>query len=218
VKAAKKHRRTGKDLPEAAGALAPGPAYGDTPILFHPSQCHLAVVLDEMFSTRKSRVRHPALPDAQKTEDIMHHKTFTGQDASVLLSAVFAALLVLLLGACAYVPPFNQYSWDETARLKAESLDLIQSAQESNKLHEERVQAVLASVHRAYVDANLRYQNQESMRQWAILLDPKQPSLAGGIRLWQANDTLSKATIAEFKKLVAMNFDQISKLEGKKRR
>jgi hypothetical protein len=156
----------------------------------------------------------------QKTrEDEMRKETFTGFDASVLPGVVLLALLSsLLLASCAYVPPFNQYSWEETTRLKAESLALIESARESNRLHEERAQAVLASVQRAYADANLRYQNQESMRQWAILLDPEQPSLAGGIRLWKANDTLSKATIAEFRKLVAGNFDEFSKLEGKKRR
>lgn len=148
----------------------------------------------------------------------MRREIFTGADASLLLGAVFSALLALLLGGCAYTPPFNQYSWDETTRLKAESLALIHTARESNSLHEERAQAVLASVQRAYVDANLRYQNQESMRQWAILLDPDKPSLAGGIRLWRANDTLSPAAIKDFKKLVASNFDEIVKLEGKKRR
>ena len=148
----------------------------------------------------------------------MRREIFTGADASMLLGAVFSAFLALLLGACAYVPPFNQYSWDETARLKTESLALIHNARESNTLHEERAQAVLTSVQRAYVDANLRYQNQESMRQWAILLDPYQPSLAGGIRLWKENDTLSQAAIRDFKKLVASNFDEIAKLEGKKRK
>lgn len=144
----------------------------------------------------------------------MRRETFMGLDALVVL----AILLAFLFGGCAIVPPFNQYSFNETARLKREALALLKEAEESSKLHEDEAARVMAGVNRAFEDAKLRDMNGESMGYWTILLDPDLPSLAGGIRLWRANDTLSKATIVEFRRLVAENFDAISKLEGNKRR
>jgi hypothetical protein len=127
-----------------------------------------------------------------------------------------AILLALGLGACAVLAPFNQYSFNETARLKVEALTLVRKAEQPYAVHARKADSVMAGMNSAYRDARLRSKNAESLRLWEILLDPEQGSLAGTVRKWQWSGTLPADTIEAARKLIAQNFDQISKLENNK--
>lgn len=131
---------------------------------------------------------------------------------------LFASIALGVLTACGSMAPFNQYSWNETARLKQESLALFERAHEDYGVHEDRVESVMAGVRSAYRDAQIRHQNEESRRQWAILLDPEQSSLKGAVQRWKEGGKLTPKAIADAKIRIAGNFDAISKVEGGKRR
>jgi hypothetical protein len=127
-----------------------------------------------------------------------------------------AAALFMLLSGCAILAPFNQYSFDETARLKVESLRLVRKAEQNYSRHAKTADSVMAGVNSAYRDGLLRSKNKESMAQWEMLLDPAQGSLAGTLNRWQHKGILPRDSIELALKVIAANFDAISKLEGNK--
>jgi len=134
------------------------------------------------------------------------------------LKSGVAATLFMLFAGCAVLAPFNQYSFDETARLKKEAFQLIGKAGQPYFLHARKADSVMAGLNRAYQDASIRTKNQESMRRWEILLDTNQASLAGTVTRWRREVTLSPETIAAARKDIADDFDVISKFEGDKGR
>lgn len=127
-----------------------------------------------------------------------------------------ATALFMLFSGCAILAPFNQYSFDETARLKVESLALIRKANQPYSTHAKKADSVMAGVNSAYRDGLLRSKNLASMNQWEILLDPEQGSLAGTIQKWKWHGTLPADTIKAARRMIAENFDAISKLENNK--
>ena len=130
----------------------------------------------------------------------------------------FASLLAagFLLANCAILAPFNQYSANETARLKVEAKALIGKAGQPYSVRKRQADSVMAGLNRAYQDASLRTKNQESMRRWEILLDTNQASLAGTVARWRREVTLSEATIEAAQRDIAADFDVISKFEDNK--
>jgi hypothetical protein len=137
---------------------------------------------------------------------------------AIQLVAILLAMAAVYLGGCAWRAPFNQYSFDETARLKTESTALLDKSSRSYALHFRNAETLQANVYKAYQDAQLRALNEESMQVWLVLLDAQQLSLAGALNRWKLNDTLSAEERREFQGRIAKNFDDISKLEGGKKR
>jgi hypothetical protein len=128
--------------------------------------------------------------------------------------AGLAALLAL--AGCAALAPFNQYSFNETARLKVEASQLLERAVHPYPQHARKADSVLTGLNRAYQDASIRTKNHESMRRWEILLDTNLASLAGSITRWRREGTLAQDVIEAAQKDIAEDFDVISKLEGNK--
>ena len=125
---------------------------------------------------------------------------------------------LLVIAGCAALAPFNQYSFDETARLRKEAHHLLGKAREPYSSHAREADSVLAGVGRAYRDASIRTRNQESMRRWETLLDTNKASLAGTVMRWRREGTLSAGVIAAARKDIAADFQAISSLEGDKGR
>jgi hypothetical protein len=136
----------------------------------------------------------------------------------VLLIAIMLMVVSVLGAGCALRAPFNQYSFDETARLKTESTALIRKADKSYAKNFRTAEALQANVFKAYQDSRLRAMNDESMRVWLVILDAKQSSLAGALNQWKLNDTLTAQEREWFQNTIAQHFDDISKLEGNKQR
>ena len=135
------------------------------------------------------------------------------QNTTIFL-ALFAALV--MTGCAAQRAPYLRYSFNETVRLKAESMALLGKAGKSYPLGESGVDSVMSGIHSAYRDASLRSKNQASMRQWENLLDSNQGSMAGIMKQWKQYDTLSSAMISEASIVIAGDFDRISMLESNK--
>jgi hypothetical protein len=133
-----------------------------------------------------------------------------------LPALLVATLLSVLFGGCATLAPFNRYSFDETARLKIESMTLLRKANQPYSMHAKKADSVMAGVNSAYRDGLLRSKNLASMDQWNILLDPEQGSLAGTIQRWKWSGTLPPDSIKAARHMIAQNFDAISKLENNK--
>jgi hypothetical protein len=139
------------------------------------------------------------------------------QNTKTLL-ALITLIAAIAFSGCASKAPYLRYSFDETARLKVESMAILGKARQSYPLGESGADSVMNGIHSAYQDASLRSMNGESMRQWEILLDSNQGSMAGIMRQWKQHDTLSIAMIQQAQIVVAGDFDRISILEGNKGR
>ena len=137
--------------------------------------------------------------------------------SKTLIALVLGFGIALLTTGCAsQKAPYLRYSFDETARLKVESMALLGKAHQSYPLGERGADSVMSGINSAYQDASLRSKNGESMRQWENLLDSSQGSMAGILKQWKQNDTLSTATILEARIIIAGDFDRISSLENNK--
>ena len=137
---------------------------------------------------------------------------------SIKKAKIFLALIapLLLIGCATQKAPYLRYSFDETARLKVESMAVLDKAHQSYPAGQGGADSVMSGVNSAYQDASLRSKNSESMRRWENLLDANQGSLAGILRQWKENDTLSLAMIQNARIIIAGDFDLISKLENNK--
>lgn len=120
------------------------------------------------------------------------------------------------MASCALKANYLGYSFDETARLKVESVSIVEKAHQRYGKWKPKADSVLNGVKRAYEDASLRNKNQASMREWETILDSTQGSLAGTLKRWRENDTLSGEEIEAARKTISADFDRISKLENNK--
>jgi len=82
--------------------------------------------------------------------------------------------------------------------------------------HRKDVEAVLLEARKAYEYAKQRPKNEESTKQWAIMMDPDRNMLAGFFKKWKQDGTLSKFFIGEAKDEIGDGFDAISGLESGK--
>jgi hypothetical protein len=124
----------------------------------------------------------------------------------------------MTITGCASRAPFNQYSYNETVRLKTESTDLILRGYRSYALVTSTAELLQADVLSAYHDARIRTKNDACAKAYLTILDKDQESLAGALQRWKANDTLSLQERKTYNTRIAQSFDLISSLENKKQR
>ena len=138
--------------------------------------------------------------------------------SKILLALLSLSASLLMTGCASQKAPYMRYSFDETARLKVESMAILGKANQSYLKGEGGADSVMNGINSAYQDASLRSKNKESMRQWETLLDANKGSMAGIMKQWKQYDTLSNAMILQARIVIAGDFDRISRLEGNKSR
>ncbi len=126
-------------------------------------------------------------------------------------------VLIVLVG-CATISPFNEKAYEQATSLKVESLKLMDKASESYSSHETEVDALKLNLEKAYEYAKGRPQNEDSEKQWAIIIDPDRNSLGGFLKRWKDEKTLDKKFIKNAKDLVSDGFDAVIGLESGKRK
>lgn len=128
-----------------------------------------------------------------------------------------ALLIVLFLTACApTISPYSAVAYEQATSLKVEALAVMDRATEPYEAHAAEADALRLRLAKAHEYARGRPRNEESTRQWAILIDPERNLLGGFLRRWQERSTLSTTFVAEAKRLVADGFDTIIGLESGK--
>lgn len=129
-----------------------------------------------------------------------------------------ATLLALLVSACQpLISPYDHAAYQNATSLKAQVLALVDRAGGAFQAHEQRVEAVLLELDKAYEYAYGLEANRITARQWEILKDPGRDLVGGFVRTWRAQGTLSQAYITSKKRQLAQAFDYIICLEANKR-
>ena len=137
-------------------------------------------------------------------------------NTKTLLALITLIAAIAFTGCASQKAAYMGYSFNETARLKTESMAILGKARQSYPLGESGADSVMSGIHSAYQDASLRNKNQASMRQWEAILDSNKGSMAGVLRQWRQYDTLSSDMILQARIVIAGDFDRISRLENGK--
>jgi hypothetical protein len=124
--------------------------------------------------------------------------------------------LSLVVNACSTISPYSETAYQQATSLKAESLALIEKANEPYSAHSQEVAALKLELAKAEAYAQGRPHNELSTEQWSLLIDPQGHSLGGFFTRWENQGTLSPTFIAEAKDEISAQFDTISGLESGK--
>lgn len=127
------------------------------------------------------------------------------------------ALLAALAGCQPLISAYDHAAYQNATSLKAQVLALADRSTGQFKANEQRVEAVLLELDKAYEYAAGVEANKVSARQWEILKDPEGDLVGGFVRTWRAQGALSTAYIANKKRQLAQAFDYIICLEANKR-
>ena len=133
-------------------------------------------------------------------------------------AALTLLMLVLFTVACApLIGPYSPTSYQYATSLKAETLALMDKAEEPYSTHAAAVDALMVELDKAYEYVNGVPSNKISAKQWEILIDKDGDLVGKFFKRWKENDTLSRVFIDEFKGVVADAFDEIICLEANKK-
>lgn len=136
-------------------------------------------------------------------------------------AAPVAALLVVLaaaLGACTpLIGAYSPRAYEHATSLKAETLALVERADEPYAEHRQAAERLMVDLQRAYEYVRGVPRNAISARQWRLLVDPDGDLVGRFMQRWRDEGTLRPAFIAEFRAILADAFDEIICLEANKR-
>lgn len=139
--------------------------------------------------------------------------------STVAARSVALFVLFFLTGCAPTISPYSAAAYEQATSLKVESLAVMDRATEPFAAHVAEVEALRLRLAKAHEFARGRPRNDESARQWEILVDPERNLLGGFLRRWEQQSTLSPVFVEEAKRLIAQAFDTIIGLEsGKIRR
>ena len=125
-------------------------------------------------------------------------------------------LAAFFLQACSTIGPFNETAYKMSTSLKVDSLALIDKSNETFESHKKETADLEIELFKAYEYAKSRPKNEESTKQWAIMVDPDKHLMGGFLKKWEADKTLKPIFIKEAKQEISENFDRISELESGK--
>lgn len=134
-----------------------------------------------------------------------------------LINTIVFALLLLITQACSpQISLFNERAYEQAVDLKVESLYLVERADQPFSRYESEVRDLRLNLQKALEFASGRPNNEISVQQWKILIDPNQHLLGGFLARWEADSTLSTVFIQEFRTIISHSFDDIIGLESGK--
>lgn len=136
----------------------------------------------------------------------------------VLQQRSIVVLLVLLLAACApLIGSHSPTAYQNATSLKAETLALMDKANEPFANHRAEVENHMIELKKAYEFVRGVPSNSISAQQWEILIKADGDLFGKFVKRWEERSKLSDIFIAEFKSLVADAFDEIICLEANKK-
>ena len=130
----------------------------------------------------------------------------------------FPLVFIVLMVSCApLIGPYSPIAYQYATSLKAETLAMMEKAQEPYAEHKQQVEALMVELKKAHEFVKGVPSNSLSAQQWDILIR-KDGDLAGKFfTRWQERGTMNEIFIVEFKAIVSDAFDEIICLEANKK-
>lgn len=134
----------------------------------------------------------------------------------------FFAFMVFMswLSACSpLIGPYSPVAYQNATSLKAETLALMDKANEPYDAHKSDIEKLFVEVNKAHEFVKGVPSNSISARQWEILIKPDGDLMGKFFSRWATSDTkvLNRVYIDEFKKIVSDAYDEIICLEANKK-
>lgn len=134
--------------------------------------------------------------------------------------------LTILLGLAAFTATncgntqavFSEQAYQQAVSLKVESLALMDNATDDYSMHQSEIDRLNQELQKAYQYALGRPNNDTTISQWEILLDPQRNLLGGFLARWENEGSMSELFIGENKQIISDAFDTIIELESGKRK
>lgn len=113
---------------------------------------------------------------------------------------------------------FDQYSYQRTVDIRVETEALLNNAVEPYTTYQDQAEALLLDARKVMEYEKHKPDNETTYRMWKLVLDPDSNLLAGLIKRWEAQTTLSPTFTNEAVSQVNKAMDLILKFEMKKDR
>lgn len=127
------------------------------------------------------------------------------------------ALSFILLEACApKISLYNETAFQQAVNLKVDSLALIENAYQPFEQYRDEVRRHRIELLKALEFAKGRPDNEHSVQQWEIMVDPDRNMLGGFLKRWEEAGSMSPIFISEAMENIAAGFDTIIGLESGK--
>lgn len=110
----------------------------------------------------------------------------------------------------------NETAYQQAVQLKVQSLALLDKASEPYAGHADQAEVLRLELNIAYEYAKGRPNNELSIRQWELMIDPERNLMGGLLSRWEQEGTLSPVFVQEFRGVVSDAFDSIIGLESGK--
>lgn len=132
--------------------------------------------------------------------------------------AALALAVMAAVTACApLIGAYSPRAYEHATSLKAETLALVERADEPYADHRQEAERLMVDLQRAYEYVRGVPGNGISARQWRLLVDPDGDLVGRFMRRWRDEQTLNPVFVAEFRAILADAFDEIICLEANKR-
>jgi len=132
--------------------------------------------------------------------------------------AIYTLIVGFLLAGC--VPLIGAYSptaYKNATSLKAETLAIMDKADEQYALNKTKVESVTVELSKAHEYVKGLPGDSISAQQWEILINPDGDLIGKFFKRWKERGTLSKVLIDQYKPVISDSFDEIICLEANKK-
>lgn len=135
------------------------------------------------------------------------------------LTAAMLLAFAISLAACAtLIAPFDVEAYKTATSLKAETDAVLSHGAEPYAANAEKIEALSIKLNGAGEYAAGIPKNQNSARQWALMVDPNQGLAGGTLRMWRERGKLNPIVVDEQRKQIAEAFTYIICLEANKQK
>lgn len=121
-----------------------------------------------------------------------------------------------IMTGCRTITAFDSISFQRCSMLKARILVLMDHAVEPYEKYTDKVDSLMVESLAIYAMDKAREKNENTSRQWYLMLGNKTAILTGFFNLWKQKKYLPDVFIDEAKSKVSDGFDEILKLENAK--
>jgi len=129
---------------------------------------------------------------------------------------VFAAMVAA--GCWSASAVFNQRAYEQSVSLKVDALVLVDEATLPYDSCRTEIDAVKLEFRKAYEYVKGLPDNDETIKQYEIMMDTTRSSLFGFLVRWKSKGKLSAVFVQDAEKIISDQFDEVIGLESGKRK
>jgi hypothetical protein len=132
------------------------------------------------------------------------------------LCLLLSVIYILNLQSCRPISVYSESAYTQAVRLKVETLRLMDEGSESYSKHVGEIDSLKNELNFAYEYAKGRPNNEITVKQWEIMINPDRNLIGGFLRIWEEDLILSPVFVSEAQSVIGDAFDTIIGLESGK--